>query len=182
MAPEEEDVADAGLAVLERAAGLLRLPGSDAAPAVDPTLPGLRLPDGGRAVPLRAGVLDLLGEDFAPTPTQRALDTPLAAGLYDRIRDAAAPWIGMPRFPDEVDEVVERLALERGDTVLDLACGHRRAGAPRRRRRAGRRHRHRALDAPARGRARALEAKGFADAAWRMSGPLFGRAWARDPS
>ena len=117
-------MADAGLAVLERAASLLRLPGSDAAPAVDPSLPGLRFPDGGRAVSLRAGVLDLLGDDFAATATQQSLDSPLSAGLYDRVRDVLAPLIGMPRFPDEVAEVMERLSLGEGEVVLDLACGH----------------------------------------------------------
>ena len=110
---------------LARAARVLRLPGSlDLAPEVDAGLPGLRCPRSGRAVALRAGVLDLLGDDFAATVAQRSLDSPLSAAIYDRVRDAFAPLIGMPRFPDEVAEVTRRLALGQGDVVLDLACGH----------------------------------------------------------
>jgi ubiquinone/menaquinone biosynthesis C-methylase UbiE len=111
--------------LLERAARLVRLPGApDMTPEVDTDLPGLRFAHGGRAVPLRAGVLDLLGDDFAPTVAQKAFDMPLSAGIYDRLRNLLAPRIGMPRFSEEVAEVTERLALGPADVVLDVACGH----------------------------------------------------------
>ncbi len=70
------------------------------------------------------GILDLLPGSFAPTFTQRMLDTGLTAWLYDVTRDALMPAFGMPRFRDEVRDASERLALAEGDTVLDLACGH----------------------------------------------------------
>ncbi|RIL00023.1 MAG: hypothetical protein DCC71_19420 [Proteobacteria bacterium] len=73
---------------------------------------------------VRGGVVDLLRDDFAPTATQRALDTPLTAWLYDVVRDRAVRSIGMPAFPDEARSVCERLALAQGDVVLDVACGH----------------------------------------------------------
>jgi SAM-dependent methyltransferase len=269
----------ATLELLRRAARLVRLPGArGGAPEVDAALPGLRFPQSGRAVPLRGGVLDLLGDAFATTVAQKTLDTALSAWLYDRLRSVLAPAIGMPRFPDEVAEVSERLALRPGDVVLDLACGHgnftvelaRRVGASglvvgvdiaraMLARAAARVERDRLAnvllvrgdalalpianaalarlncsgglhqlpdlaralaeiarvampdarvvlssfasgsDRPARWRSllrdrfglhvvslpalvRDLEALGFADAGWKRSGPLFGRAWARRPA
>ena len=91
---------------LERAAPLLGQSAAELAPRV------------------RDGVLDLLDERFAPTATQRFLDTAATAWLYDRIRDVFAPAIGMPEFAREADEVAARLALAPGDVVLDVACGH----------------------------------------------------------
>lgn len=73
---------------------------------------------------VRDGVLDLLDAAFAPTATQRALDTAFSAWLYDRARDAFAPRIGMPPFEREAADTAERLALAPGDVVLDVACGH----------------------------------------------------------
>lgn len=109
---------------LERAAGLLRLPGApERAPEVLPGGDGLRDPGSGRAFPLEGGVLDLLGR-FEATPTQRMLDTRATAWLYDRARDALTPLFRMPDFATEAAEVVERLALAPGDVVLDVACGH----------------------------------------------------------
>lgn len=92
--------------VLARAAALLRLK------------PGASLPR------VQGGVLDLLDPAFAPTATQRSLDTALTAWLYDRTRDRAVRRMGMPDFATEVGQVLERLDLAPGDTVLDLACGH----------------------------------------------------------
>jgi ubiquinone/menaquinone biosynthesis C-methylase UbiE len=69
-------------------------------------------------------VLDLLGDRFAPTPTQRMLDTRFSAWFYDLTRNALAPVIGMARFPREAQELAERLELAPGDVVLDVACGH----------------------------------------------------------
>jgi SAM-dependent methyltransferase len=108
-------------AALVRAAPLLRLP---ATPEPLPDGSGLRDPATGRLLALREGVLDLLGGGFAPTPTQRLLDTRATAWLYDALRDRGTRWIGMPRFTDEVEAVVRRLALAPGDVVLDVACGH----------------------------------------------------------
>jgi SAM-dependent methyltransferase len=110
--------------VLRRAAALLRPPGAEAPLVPLPDGSGWRDPASGRALRPRAGVLDLLGGDFAATPTQRMLDTALTAWLYDRTRDAGAPLIGMPTFAAEADEVAGRLALAPGAAVLDVACGH----------------------------------------------------------
>jgi SAM-dependent methyltransferase len=110
--------------VLRRAAALLRPPGGGGPlePLSDGS--GWRDPATGRRLRPQGGVLDLLGGDFAPTPTQRMLDTRATAWLYDRVRDAGAPLIGMPTFAAEVDDVAERLALVPGMAVLDVACGH----------------------------------------------------------
>lgn len=72
----------------------------------------------------RDGVLDLLGADFAPTFTQRTLDTAATAWLYDRVRDVLMPRFGLPDFARESRAVAERLALVPGAVVLDVACGH----------------------------------------------------------
>jgi ubiquinone/menaquinone biosynthesis C-methylase UbiE len=109
---------------LGRAAPLFRLPGSSAVPEPTADRSGLRDPESGRCFPVERGVLDLLGDGFAPTLTQRSLDTRPTAWLYDRFRDVFAPRVGMPRFADEADQVASRLALAAGDVVLDVACGH----------------------------------------------------------
>ena len=87
-------------------------------------LPLLRLAPGTSLPPVADGVLDLLDPAFAPTATQRSLDTPATAWLYEFLRDRAVLWIGMPDFATEVRTVVGRLDLAPGDFVLDLACGH----------------------------------------------------------
>jgi len=84
--------------------------------------PLLRLPPDAQVGP--GGVLDLLGTRFAPTPTQRMLDTRFTAWFYDVTRNALAPVVGMSRFAQEAQEVADRLALVSGDAVLDVACGH----------------------------------------------------------
>lgn len=91
------------------------------ASALERARPLLRVPPDAR---LEHGVLDLLGDAFAPTSTQRMLDTRFTAWFYDRTRDALAPWTGMPRFEREAEQLALRLALAPGDTVLDVACGH----------------------------------------------------------
>jgi ubiquinone/menaquinone biosynthesis C-methylase UbiE len=109
--------------VLERAAPLLRPSGaSDVAPVAR----GDELvdPRSGRTWRLDGGILDLLGDRFAPTPTQRMLDTRATAWLYDQARDVCAPLIGMPDFTTEARDVAARLALAPGDVVVDVACGH----------------------------------------------------------
>jgi ubiquinone/menaquinone biosynthesis C-methylase UbiE len=73
---------------------------------------------------VRDGVLDLLGDAFTPTFTQRTLDTAATAWLYDRVRDALMPRFGLPDFASESRAVAERLALAPGAVVLDVACGH----------------------------------------------------------
>lgn len=81
--------------------------------------------DPARLAPLlQGGVLDLLGGDFAPTLTQRSLDTAATAWLYDRTRDALMPRFGLPDFETESRAVAERLSLTPGAVVLDVACGH----------------------------------------------------------
>ncbi|MBS1106170.1 MAG: methyltransferase protein [Deltaproteobacteria bacterium] len=86
--------------------------------------PLLRLAPGTALPPVADGILDLLDPAFAPTATQRSLDTVATAWLYDVMRDRIVRWIGMPAFANEVHAVVERLGLAAGDVVLDLACGH----------------------------------------------------------
>lgn len=110
--------------LLRRAAACLRPPGATGAivPLSDGT--GWQDPASGRAFRVRDGVLDLLGGEFAPTRTQRLLDTRATAWLYDRLRDAFAPAIGMPTFAAEAAQMAEWLALAHGVTVLDVACGH----------------------------------------------------------
>ena len=78
----------------------------------------------GRVFPLRGGVLDLLDEGFQKTPAQKPLDVPAVAWGYDRLRRRLAFVFGMPPFAKEVEDVAQRLALEPGDVVLDVACGH----------------------------------------------------------
>ena len=73
---------------------------------------------------LRDGVLDLLGGGFAPTFTQRMLDTAVTAWFYDATRDRLTRPVGMPDFRAEVAAIAQRLALAPGDVVLDVACGH----------------------------------------------------------
>jgi len=109
--------------VLERAAPLLR-PSGDR--DVTPVARGEELvdPASGRRWRVEGGVLDLLGDRFVPTATQRMLDTRATAWFYDRARDACAPLIGMPAFATEVRDVVARLALGSGAVVVDVACGH----------------------------------------------------------
>jgi SAM-dependent methyltransferase len=92
--------------LLERAAPLFRVDAADLAPR------------------FANGVLDLLGDAFAPTFTQRTLDTRATALLYDALRDRGTRWIGMPDFASETRALEERLALASGDVVLDVACGH----------------------------------------------------------
>jgi len=86
--------------------------------------PLLRLAPGATPLHVTNGVLDLLDRSFAPTFTQRTLDTAFTAWFYAVVRDALAPALGMPDFASEVASVAERLALAPGDVVLDVACGH----------------------------------------------------------
>jgi ubiquinone/menaquinone biosynthesis C-methylase UbiE len=113
-------------ALLVRAAPLLRLPTSPAlAPEVLPDGGGLRCPATGRVFPCREGVLDLLDEEPALKKTQKVLDTPFTAWVYDRLRAAFLPrLLGLPRFAQEVALIQGRLGVRPGDVVLDLACGH----------------------------------------------------------
>jgi SAM-dependent methyltransferase len=111
-----------GPTALERAAPLLLLPGSRAAPLARGDV--LEEAPGHRQWRVENGVLDLLGTHFAPTLTQRMLDTRATAWIYDLLRDGQAPRLGMPSFEREVDDVASRLGLAPGDTVLDVACGH----------------------------------------------------------
>ncbi len=71
----------------------------------------------------RHGMLDLLDGAFAPTFTQRTLDTRVSAWLYDALRDRLTTTIGMPDFDSEERNIAERLAIAPGDAVLDVACG-----------------------------------------------------------
>lgn len=111
--------------LLARAAMLLRLPTSPGrVPEVLPGAAGLRCPATGRRYPVREGILDLLPDSPTLTPTQRTLDTPLTALLYDRARAGAMRLFGAPTFPAEVAAIQSALGVRPGDAVLDLACGH----------------------------------------------------------
>ena len=111
--------------LLERAARLLRLPTSSDSRSQPPEVVdgGLRCPETGRVFAVREGVLDLLDPGFAPTMAQKALDFRVTAWVYDWMRPRLAPLFQMPSFDTEVKNAVEHLALERGDTLLDVACG-----------------------------------------------------------
>jgi len=111
--------------LLHRARRLIRLPTSpDRESLVNESPAGLRCPTTGRVFPFADGVLDLLFEPDPPTFTQRTLDTPLTAWFYDRIRGPLFRLAGLPDFHDEAAAIQERLQVEAGDVVLDLACGH----------------------------------------------------------
>ncbi len=89
-------------------------------------IPYLRRPETCEAPwEIRDGVLDLLGQGPARRGAEKSFDHASVVWLYDRLRDGPIARIaGLPDFPEEVARVREGLALERGDTVLDLACGH----------------------------------------------------------
>ncbi|MGE4607531.1 MAG: methyltransferase domain-containing protein [Myxococcota bacterium] len=109
---------------LGRAAQLLRLSGpAGPAPEVAESGDALVCPATGRRAVVRNGIIDLLGTRFEPNLGQRLLDTAPSAWFYDLIRPRLAPLVGMPTFDSEVASVVERLGLEPGSTVLDIACG-----------------------------------------------------------
>lgn len=109
--------------LLQRAAPYLRLPDSPENPP-EVVAEGLRCPASGRVFPVEDGVLDLLRADFEPTDTQKALDTRLSSWVYDKVRTKLAFVFSMPRFETEVEDVVRRLSVGRGDVLLDVACGH----------------------------------------------------------
>lgn len=111
---------------LERAHSLIRLPSyPDSAPELDPETPCLICPRTGARHALRPGdgFVDLLSNEFHPTDTQKLLDSRVTAWAYDQVRDRFGSLIGIPTFTREVDQLVERLDLKRGHTVLDIACG-----------------------------------------------------------
>lgn len=107
--------------LIERVAPRIRLPGS--AVAAEPIDGGLRDPASGAEFRVRDGVLDLLDPAFQPTATQRSLDFAFSAWLYDVLRPRLAPLFRMPSFGDEVSNAAERLDLQPGDALLDVACG-----------------------------------------------------------
>ncbi len=117
--------ADRARLLLVRAAPLLRLPTSpDRPPEVLPDGSGLRCSATSTTYPYRDGVLDVLGDTLEKTATQHLLDTPLTAWSYDRFRGWLTRALGTPDFPEEVAQIQQRLQVQAGDTVLDLACGH----------------------------------------------------------
>jgi len=110
--------------LLRRAAALIRLRSSAGeAPEVGGGT-GLRCPTTGAEFVYRDGILDLLPEDGPKTLSQRSLDTVFTAWLYDRTRESVLKLAGLPDFETEVGNIASRLAPQRGDTVVDLACGH----------------------------------------------------------
>ncbi len=110
---------------LERAAAYLRLPDCPDEPAelIDEAT-GLRCPRSGREFHVEGGVLDLLGEGFEKTAAQKPLDTRVVSWAYDQVRPRLAWVFGLPPFEREVADVLERLDVQPGDVVLDVACGH----------------------------------------------------------
>lgn len=120
--PEEQE---RGRRLLTRAAPFIRLPGvPDEPPQVLSDGSGLICPRTGHVYPYKDGILHLLSSSFAPTPAQRSLDTALTSWAYDRFRDISLRLSGLPDFPEEVAAIQSRLAVQPGDRVLDLACGH----------------------------------------------------------
>ncbi len=110
--------------LLERAAPLLRLPTSpEQPPEVLPEGDGLRCPVTGRVYPYRDGILYLLEAAPDKTFTQRALDTPFTAWVYDRFRETITRALNSPDFAVEVAEAQQALQVQSGDVLLDLACG-----------------------------------------------------------
>lgn len=111
--------------LLSRAAPFLRVP---TAPTMMPEVledgSGVRCPATGRVYPYRNGVLNLLAEEPHLTETQRLLNTRFTAWAYDWSRTALLRLAGTPGFPEEVAAIQRQLAVQPGDTVLDLACGH----------------------------------------------------------
>jgi ubiquinone/menaquinone biosynthesis C-methylase UbiE len=109
---------------LRRTTDLLRLAGAEG-PAPELTAKGDELvcPATNRIVAVRGGIVDLLGSAFEPNIGQRMLDTAPSAWFYDRVRPRLGPLVGMPTFDREVNNLVDRLALQTGATVLDIACG-----------------------------------------------------------
>ncbi|NBD35532.1 MAG: methyltransferase domain-containing protein [Chloroflexi bacterium] len=112
--------------LLEQAAPLLRLPSSpDHEPEVLPDGAGLRCPVTGQILPYREGILWLLeGDERERTITQQALDTSLSAWAYDAARGWIVRALGALDFDQDAALTQERLRVEAGDVVLDLACGH----------------------------------------------------------
>lgn len=110
---------------LARAAAFLRLPDSKGDPVeVEGDGRALRCPRTGRVFRVEGGVLDLLGPDFEKTPVQKPLDVPSIAWLYDLLRPHMGWTFAMPSFATEVEQMVRRLDLAKGDVVVDVACGH----------------------------------------------------------
>ena len=99
-------------ALLERAAPYLREPTN-----------GAQAHGGSREIV--GGVLDLLGRGPARRGFQTALDWRPFAWGYDRLRETVLPTLfGIPSWAEDVARLRERLDLQRGDVLLDLACGH----------------------------------------------------------
>jgi ubiquinone/menaquinone biosynthesis C-methylase UbiE len=84
---------------------------------------GLRCSVTGRVFPYHKGILDLLPAQGKRTFTQRTLDTTFTSWFYDRFRNQLTRLLWLPSFPNEVKTIGERLQLEAGDIILDLACG-----------------------------------------------------------
>ena len=112
--------------LLKRAAPFLRLPQSSGRlPEITSDGAALRCPSTGCAYSLREGVLDLLDREPDLRGSQKALDNPWMAFLYDRLRSTALRrLLGLPPFSVEVERIQRRQHIQPGDTVLDLACGH----------------------------------------------------------
>jgi SAM-dependent methyltransferase len=80
----------------------------------------------GAAVPVRDGVLDLIGDDSSEviTPFQRIMQTPLIVSIYERLWRRAGYFLASSRsFDDEVRTVLRLHRSGEDARVLDLACG-----------------------------------------------------------
>lgn len=111
--------------LLVRAAPLIRVPTAPAhMPEVVADGSGLRCAVTGRIYPYTDGVLNLLEHEPTLTDTQHLLNTRFTAWAYDRFRASLLRVGRAPDFPHEVASIQRHLALDHGDTVLDLACGH----------------------------------------------------------
>lgn len=93
---------------------------------LDRATPYLRRPEGlSDTLRIDDGILDLLGEGPVRRGAQLSLDRPIAAWVYAELRQGVVPTLlGLPPFEAECERLRSELALEPGDVVLDLACGH----------------------------------------------------------
>jgi SAM-dependent methyltransferase len=84
-----------------------------------------RCPECRQLFSYQTGILDMLGDDKQQlTLAQKSLQGTVLAKGYAWIRDPLALLVVGCTFGQEAEMVEDRLDLQAGDTVLDIACGH----------------------------------------------------------